>query len=76
MATYYFHVDNGSGALNDELGQDFPSDDLAIAEGGRTAGGILADDLRAGCQSVHVAIRIQGERGHVATIEVQGTISR
>ena len=72
MPRLYTHVDNHLGLQRDENGQEFISEEAAIAEAGRTAGSVLAEDVAAGRTPSSILITVEREDGAtVASISVK-----
>lgn len=77
MPRLFMHLQNGNGVHRDERGEDYPSEDAALAQAARSAGSMLSDDLIAGHPSAKLELLIERDNGSpVARIEVSAIVSR
>lgn len=77
MSLYFLHVANDDGITMDESGREFPDAEQAIVEASRTAGAILADELREGRGHVSLKVYVEDEqRNRRATVSLIGTLAR
>ncbi|KQR83321.1 DUF6894 family protein [Sphingomonas sp. Leaf343] len=70
MPHLFLNLENHNGLQPDTEGRDFDTVDAAIAEAGRTAGQVLAEDIAAGRTPVRIRVLIDDAAGQrQATLE-------
>jgi len=63
MPRFFFHLVNDTSSVMDEEGQELASREAACAIARRTIGEVIAQDVAAGRNAVHLAIMIDDEAG-------------
>lgn len=63
MPRFFFHIVNDTSSTPDEEGQELANREAAWAEARRTIGAVIADEVTAGRNLVHLAIQITDEAG-------------
>ena len=72
---YFIHIENGDGLVPDELGQEFPNFDFARKHALRAAAEIIADEIKGGCQVVHITLHIDdADRQRIVSLPVTASI--
>jgi hypothetical protein len=73
---YYFNLDDGSGYLSDDFGQEFAADYVAHAHALRIAADIIADELKQGTSEIRVMVTITDSMGSVCMcVHVAASVS-
>jgi hypothetical protein len=65
MPRYFFHVCNGDGFTEDEVGTELADFDAAKAEAIRTARVIMGDELQLGQMNLASFVEIEDEAGQL-----------
>ncbi|GAA0296755.1 hypothetical protein GCM10009087_03160 [Sphingomonas oligophenolica] len=63
MCRYFFHLVNDSSSIPDKEGQELANREAACAVARRTAGELIAHEVGAGRDIVHLTIMIDDEAG-------------
>ncbi|WP_010187157.1 DUF6894 family protein [Sphingomonas sp. PAMC 26605] len=75
MSRYFFHVQNQTSYVRDEVGSDLASPGLARSRAADAAGEILTADLRDGRTEVAFDIEVDDAAGErLFTVHVAGTV--
>lgn len=77
MPRFYMHLHTGAGDDADEIGQEFSSASLAIAQAAETAGEIMRDEAADPLDNRELRIDVEDEgRARIAQVDMRLTISR
>ena len=75
VTRYFFHVENDLSSLRDEEGVVLADRVAACVEARRTIGAVIAEEIGAGHNAVHLAIMVDDETGiRVADIKAVATV--
>lgn len=75
MARFFLHMMNDTTSVTDEEGQELANLAAACLVARRTIGEVLAQEVTAGCDNVHLAIMIDDEAGvRVATVKAVANV--
>lgn len=77
MPHLYLHLENHNGLQRDLEGHNYETIDAAVAEAGRTAGSVLAEDIASGRTPVGIRVMIEDADGtRIATLQSSTNIDR
>lgn len=72
MARYFLHIHSGDGFQPDEVGQDYATADLAVAEAAATAGEIIRDEVTRALEDRQLNIVVEDEaKTKLAEVELK-----
>ena len=75
MPHFYTNIHNGHGYQRDEEGRNFRDLKAARQHAIEAGADIIADELKRGCDTVHVSLEIEDSaRVHVASVPMTGMI--
>lgn len=76
MSRYFFHLQNQTSYVRDEIGSDLPSLGLVRSRAAEAAGEILTSDLRDGRTQVVFDLQVDDETGdRLFTVHVASSIN-